>query len=441
MHNEDKRLASCADETPTGSDVLFIGQYSLRKRVVCLGNIELRVPQRRVDGDLSGWVWPSAVVMCHWLLAIHRQAVGGEPDAHVAQHVGQPSAREPSDRAHEKGRPDQETVATSAARNCSVAGGNGPERVATEPAMDGIDGSPDQKKGGPSGAAAPPLEVCASNDAAGNGSVVEAHEACPSATAKATATDVPAPGVTAVGGVDGKEGVAGPCSVDDAWPARETGAKRVRAVEVGCGCALSGMFAAALGWDVVVTDLPSALPHTRAVVAIPWNREQISKGGGSVVARPCDWNDGLLDVDLSGVDYILASDCIHQAPLHHSLAKLLSSCLSKSSATVLMTAQLRKPLAERSFFGEVLPAYGLAPVAFDVSQLTSLTEYTQSHVQYLYAVQIVRAGDRAPAQTPIPEALEYFKAREQMEAAAEEARLEREANKPESDEGPDSIYL
>ena len=143
-----------------------------------------------------------------------------------------------------------------------------------------------------------------------------------------------------------------------------------RVVEVGCGPALAGQAAAALGATVFLTDLPYALPNVRAAVGLN-SAAHVFKSPSPPAVCALEWFapaaatdacEGLRDATLIlGSDVVWVSELIE--PLVATLAHLsvLSARGSGTPPTILIAHQTR------STVGDALFEAALAAARFDVS--------------------------------------------------------------------------
>ena len=135
------------------------------------------------------------------------------------------------------------------------------------------------------------------------------------------------------------------------------------AIELGAGCGLVGMLAAAAGAHVTLTDLPAVEAHLQLNIAAntphPFTAraEQCERhstraasfaslAGGSITTAPLSWGEL---TRLTPPDYLLLSDCIYW---EHLFAPLLHTLLALSSpATRILLAQTpRRNKVEQRFF-------------------------------------------------------------------------------------------
>eukprot|EP00930_Biecheleria_cincta_P074063 TRINITY_DN61294_c0_g1_i1.p1 TRINITY_DN61294_c0_g1~~TRINITY_DN61294_c0_g1_i1.p1 ORF type:complete len:371 (-),score=52.50 TRINITY_DN61294_c0_g1_i1:277-1389(-) len=181
----------------------------------------------------------------------------------------------------------------------------------------------------------------------------------------------------------------------------------LRALALGCGAAPASCFvAAALGWDILLTDLEEVLAMTNRnlkansaivdAVRVAVGREDCPSGrmataaltfGQPLSATVRDWvTDG-------GISLILCSDLIWEEhrhrPLASTLAELLAPPLAASSKTEVLLAFQRRQLDELKFF-PVLKHFGLEHEQLDVSSSVRRAPFGRQLLE-----QIRRSGSDA----------------------------------------------
>lgn len=112
---------------------------------------------------------------------------------------------------------------------------------------------------------------------------------------------------------------------------------RPRVLELGCGsCPAAGLTAQALGYDVVLTDVPHVLAAAQQNAVM--NRAAIEKASAGVGAGILDgdklfWGEAIPDVVKMWrpYDLILSADCIFREEFHRPLALTFATLLSTNS--------------------------------------------------------------------------------------------------------------
>lgn len=152
---------------------------------------------------------------------------------------------------------------------------------------------------------------------------------------------------------------------------RELG-ERPAALALGCGGSpVSAYVAAALGWEVLCTDLPQVLPLARKnfesekqsfdtiCLALAGESETQRVGaGGSVDFLPLPFGEELPEETSAwiesrgGVQLVLCSDCIWQSHRHRPLAVTLNRLLQRPGSEALVGYQMRQR-EELKFFGTI----------------------------------------------------------------------------------------
>ena len=116
-------------------------------------------------------------------------------------------------------------------------------------------------------------------------------------------------------------------------------------LDLGAGCGVTSVVAAALGARVSATDLPYSLPLLRRNVDS--NAELLAAAGGSVAVGSLDWLATNDDVNklLANVDIILAADVIWDEELVEPLLRTVERALSDTSAAGAGSASCSRRLA------------------------------------------------------------------------------------------------
>ena len=148
------------------------------------------------------------------------------------------------------------------------------------------------------------------------------------------------------------------CSYIDS-PALAPSLRGSTVVELGAGCGLVGMVAAALGAHVTLTDLPDVEAHLQLNIAAnahlfaplqPAPSSPIatftSTAGGSVTTSPLSWGE---PTHLTPPDHLLLSDCIYW---EHLFTPLLDTLFALTSAhtRILLSQTPRRNKVEQRFF-------------------------------------------------------------------------------------------
>jgi len=125
-------------------------------------------------------------------------------------------------------------------------------------------------------------------------------------------------------------------------------------IELGAGCGLVGLAAAALGAEMLLTDLPGNLRLLRANV-----RANSSAVSGGVRVRPLVWGERLADdvVACAPYDLVLATDVFYTREAMPAL--LASLCALAGETTEVLLAAGRNRHAAADFFELVEPHFAI----------------------------------------------------------------------------------
>lgn len=149
-----------------------------------------------------------------------------------------------------------------------------------------------------------------------------------------------------------------------------------RVLELGSGCGLNGLLAAALGAQVVLTDVAEVVPHLQANIdanfgpaAASSNAEDATDWAAAhrlmyarTKANALDWCAPVAQEYASGAfDVILLSDCVYWEDLFAPLVRTLRSLVSTTSQTRIFLCQSpRRPKIEKRFFRAVDKSFNTA---------------------------------------------------------------------------------
>lgn len=133
----------------------------------------------------------------------------------------------------------------------------------------------------------------------------------------------------------------------------------LRCIELGAGCGLVGLVAWLLGADVTLTDLPSAVSHTRRCVDVNVSRlvdadPVLAARKQSIRVKDYSWGDRSTEI-CSGYcpyDVILGSDIVYSADLADCLVDALRTLSSSETLTLLSYKQ--RGLGEEIFFEKLV---------------------------------------------------------------------------------------
>jgi len=152
---------------------------------------------------------------------------------------------------------------------------------------------------------------------------------------------------------------AGPAMSAPTVSALASAPRPLRVLELGCGVAAlpSLVAAAALGADVVATDLPEVIP--RATTGIERQLAGLAlRAGAGVRAAEYVWSE---DRNPPGgpFDMVLCADVLYDSSLHSTLCAAIAGAMHEDGSALLAYA-VRDAAAEADFFAR-LTARGLGP--------------------------------------------------------------------------------
>lgn len=178
------------------------------------------------------------------------------------------------------------------------------------------------------------------------------------------------------------------------------------ALVLGCGIApLSGLVAAALGWDVVLTDLGDLLPlcqrnvdrnleairgtlgrqESIKVMELPFGEDEpLTAALGAAGCDPNQPSGRALGQDAGKEGeapprlLVLCSDCLWQRVLHRLLLTTVAAALQRaasSGAYALVAWQARDPVGEASFVQLAETEYGLKIEPVDILEVLARVQW------------------------------------------------------------------
>jgi hypothetical protein len=202
------------------------------------------------------------------------------------------------------------------------------------------------------------------------------------------------------------------------WCIRELRGSPGWVIELGCGVApAAGLVCAALGCDVVFTDLQKVLPLTEANLRL--NVSALSQARADANATPisranCDTVafefsatlpqrlDALVQHTPGRPGMILCSDCLVWKSLHDPLALAIRSILQSaaSSKTVprCAVAYQRRNADDELFFTQSCPAHGLRCVSSRVDELLQSSHFAELSMiedqlsKFLFVAEIMQVA-------------------------------------------------
>ncbi|CAO4374162.1 unnamed protein product [Caenorhabditis nigoni] len=129
-----------------------------------------------------------------------------------------------------------------------------------------------------------------------------------------------------------------------------------KVLEVGSGTGVCGIALAALGADVIITDLPERIPLLEKNLAA--NKHLT---GNRVKVEVLDW---MTDKIPDGLDLVLAVDCVYYNSTITPLIDLLKNCDAKEIIVVSEERDIGEAsVAQKTFFKNITEFFQLIPIS------------------------------------------------------------------------------
>ncbi|KAK9819756.1 hypothetical protein WJX72_002004 [[Myrmecia] bisecta] len=138
-----------------------------------------------------------------------------------------------------------------------------------------------------------------------------------------------------------------------------------RVLELGCGCGLMGLVFAALGAQVMLTDMPQVLALMDANIAR--NASIIQAAGGSAQACELTWGQtsvSLLACGWDKPDLVVAADVIYHRELFEPLLSTLKSL--GNLGTQILLAHVRRWKSDKHFFSKARQSFTVTDITHTV---------------------------------------------------------------------------
>eukprot|EP01102_Stenamoeba_stenopodia_P018288 TRINITY_DN6683_c0_g1_i1.p1 TRINITY_DN6683_c0_g1~~TRINITY_DN6683_c0_g1_i1.p1 ORF type:complete len:264 (-),score=75.54 TRINITY_DN6683_c0_g1_i1:53-844(-) len=136
--------------------------------------------------------------------------------------------------------------------------------------------------------------------------------------------------------------------------------KGLRIIELGSGTGIAGICAAALGGDVVLTDVSWLVNFLKANIALPENKQAIEEAGGSISVSELYWRSNeesaivaIKDSEIPDpydVDMIIAADVIYTEEAVPMLLTTLYNLSSGKEKEILLAGEHHNPGSYQRFF-------------------------------------------------------------------------------------------
>jgi predicted nicotinamide N-methyase len=138
-------------------------------------------------------------------------------------------------------------------------------------------------------------------------------------------------------------------------------------LELGSGVGVVGMAAAALGADVVMTDLPYVMPQLQnniGTTQAAW--ENLGSAGGTMTARSLDWKNWEANpISHAPFDLIVGADIVWLEKLISPLCQLLIHLAHTSKCNILIAHQTRSKRADDMLFEELAKDFEVSALSLD----------------------------------------------------------------------------
>ncbi|KAA6428174.1 MAG: Methyltransferase family [Trebouxia sp. A1-2] len=149
--------------------------------------------------------------------------------------------------------------------------------------------------------------------------------------------------------------------------------KGKRVLELGAGCGLVGLVFAAMGAQVLLTDLPNVLSLLEQNMLL--NEAAIAAGGGSVQCCELTWGVTSVNSLAQGwatPDLVVAADVVY----HRDLFDPLLSTLSSLAAGRYLLAHVRRWKSDSAFFKQLRKQFEIVDIT---AEIQSGAELLSSH--------------------------------------------------------------
>lgn len=124
--------------------------------------------------------------------------------------------------------------------------------------------------------------------------------------------------------------------------------KGKRCLELGAGCGLVGIVTGMMGADVLLTDLPSAIQHTKHCLNLNNHLPNIN----NVTTTPYSWGSTTNDTTFKNLDFILGSDIVYKEELNLKLISTFKHLCTEH--TTILLSYKQRGLGEEAFFEMLL---------------------------------------------------------------------------------------
>uniref|UniRef100_A0A8R1HZJ7 Uncharacterized protein n=1 Tax=Caenorhabditis japonica TaxID=281687 RepID=A0A8R1HZJ7_CAEJA len=126
-------------------------------------------------------------------------------------------------------------------------------------------------------------------------------------------------------------------------------------LELGSGTGVCGIALAALGAEVILTDLPDRLSLLDKNVEA--NRDLV---GNRAKTEVLDWTNGKIP---DGIDIVLAVDCVYYNSTISPLINLLKDCDAKQIIVVSEERDIGEAsIAQKTFFKKINEHFRMSPI-------------------------------------------------------------------------------
>jgi predicted nicotinamide N-methyase len=150
---------------------------------------------------------------------------------------------------------------------------------------------------------------------------------------------------------------------------RQQGLHGLHVLELGSGVGVVGLAAAALGANVVMTDLPYVMPSLQRNIDVTqeaWSKLRHEETTGSVTAHPLDWTNWEGNsIVRQKFDLIVGADIVWLEKLIVPLSTLLKHFAHTSRCNIFVSHQTRSRRTDAILFEELQKVFTISVVGLE----------------------------------------------------------------------------